>query len=315
MFILIAQTRSLASRKELKHQVGTLNPITQLIESTHEYYQVPFVQQKNINALRLHGHKRAVHHVPLPNGHSIDFFSSLGRSDELFVVFHGANSDRSNFYPRFERVKSMQKRVTSLLSFADPTMKFAAENEMFLAWYLGGATFDPLLPILKVIRKACGRTGANHVVFVGGSGGGFAALRASSMLPGSLAFVQDPQTIVANYNKDVVSKYFSTMWPGWNSESLISAFPERFDMSKHYQNFKPLNFVYYAQSSLDPRHSKWHYLPFLRAQGFTKNSGINASRDRYFALYEGTSSGHGKITTDEFEMHLDEALLFWRNNR
>lgn len=292
-----------------------VNPRTGLLETFHEYYRVPHVQQKNINALRLNGQPSAVHTAPLGNGMTIDFFSQFSSSDELIVAFHGANSERSQFYPRFERVHSLKTKAPSFLAFADPSMQIGIDSGLQLAWYLGGPEFDPMHAVAKVIRRAIGRTGAKHVAFIGGSGGGFAALRASAMWPGSLAFIQDPQTNIAVYIPSVVQKYFETLWPGWSRPSLLKAFPDRFDMVRHYQSLQPQNFVYYAQNSTDTTHVEKHYTPFLEVHGMKEDRGISAAKNRYFALYDGELSGHGKITAEEFNQHYDRALEFWRENR
>lgn len=293
----------------------TINPKTGLRETPHPYYRIPHVQQRNINALRLNGQRAAVHTVPIGEGLTLDFYSSFSAGDELFVVFHGANSATTQFYPRFERVKSVREKAPSFLNFADPTMQVGINDGFQLAWYLGGPNFDPLNDIAKVIRRAVGRTGAKHLVFMGGSGGGFAALRASAMWPGSLAFIQDPQTNISVYIPRVVKKYFETMWPGWSQPALLQAFPERFNMVRHYAALQPSNFVYYAQNSSDTVHFANHYMPFLEAHGMKDNRGLNAAGNRFFALFDGENQGHGKITAAEFDHHFAEAMEFWRGSR
>lgn len=293
----------------------TTNAITGLKESAHPYYGIPHVQQRNINALRLNGQRTAVHTVPIGGGLTLDFYSTFSKHSEMLVVFHGANSEHTQFYPRFERVKSVKEKAPSFLNFADPTMQTGIDDGLQLAWYLGTPEFDPLHLIAKVIRRAIGRTGAKHIAFMGGSGGGFAALRASAMWPGSLAYIQDPQTNISVYIPRVVNKYFETFWPGWNQKSLLRAFPERFNMVKHYANFQPENFVYYAQNSSDTTHYENHYMPFLEAHGMKEDHGLSARGDRVFALFEGVNQGHGKITPAEFDHHFAEAMAFWRTQR
>lgn len=295
--------------------LSQINPKTNLKETVHDYYKVPLVHQKNINVLRLGGQKVAVHNVPIGGGITLDFYSRFSNSTELFVVFHGANSDNNNFYPRFERVRSIKEKAPSFLSIADPTMQILDIPEMKLAWYLGGPDFDPMHSIAKVIRRAMGRTGAKYVAFIGGSGGGFAALRASSMWPNSLAFVQDPQTNVANYYPQTLRKYFGNLWQGWDRDALMRAFPERFDMVRYYGSFQPKNFVYYAQNETDTFHIENHYIPFAKVHGMETSLGANSNNSRYFALYKGERDGHGKITRVEFNSHFDSAVKFWRDNR
>lgn len=292
-----------------------INPKTGLKETDHDFYGVPLVHQRGISTLKLTGQPTAVHKVPLGNGVTLDFYSTLRKSSELFVVFPGANTSKNHFYPRFERVYSMQPRVKSFMAFADPTIQFGLEQNMWLSWFLGGPGFDPMPVMFRAIQKALGRTGASHVAFIGGSGGGYAALRASAAWPGSLAFIQDPQTVIANYVPSVVDKYFDTMWSGWDSQKLMEAFPERFNMVEHYRTLQPRNFVYYAQSSSDKQHVAKHFAPFAEAHGMEPVAGTNRVGNRRLALYEGEVPGHAKITGDEYGAHLAAAIQFWRESR
>lgn len=291
------------------------NARTGLSESLHDYYQVPEVQQRSIQNVRYGGQQTAVHKVPVGAGLTLDFYARLGGSDEILVSLHGALIPGRHKYPRFERVASLRSRAKAMMSFADPTIAADKRGEISSAWFLGGPGWDPQPWITQAIRKAFGKTGARHIAFVGGSGGGFAALRASAAVPGSLAFIQDPQTNLAVHNPVNVDKYFATMWPGWDKDSLLHAFPERFDMVRHYSSSRPKNYVYYAQNSRDTFHTTNHYLPFAEVHGMGSQVGLDRSNTRNFALYDGANRGHGKITAAEFDQHLALALAFWRENR
>ncbi|MFK0083862.1 hypothetical protein [Glutamicibacter sp. NPDC090743] len=293
----------------------SVNPKTGLKESFNEFYKLPLVHQRNVGTLRLDGQPKAVHTVPLRSGITLDFISLLGRNDELIVALHGANMAERNFYPRFERVNSLRTKTKALVAFADPTLNSDPEKNMLLSWFLGGPGWDPAIAMLKVVEKAQRKVGAKHVAFVGGSGGGFAALRLSAMVPGSLAFVQDPQTVINSYLPKVVNRYFRTVWPGWNPELLAEAFPERFDMVSHYQELRPQNFVFYTQSRSDSMHFNSHYTPFKLVSGVKEDQGMSRMGTRNFILYEGEVPGHGNITPPEFDSFYAKAMNFWRENR
>lgn len=291
------------------------NPKTGLIEELDPYYGVAKVYQRGLGSLRFTGQRRAVHRIPIGNGKTLDCYADLGASDELIVGFHGANSKERNFYPRFERVRSLRSLVPAFINFADPTMQLENGSGMLLSWYLGGPGWDPLFEISKVIRKAMGKSGAKHVAFVGGSGGGYAALRASTLFPGSLAYVQEPQTSLALYIPSVVEKYFQTVWPGWNQKSLLEAFPERFDMNELYRVSSPNNFVYYTQSRADVSHVRDHFEPFCSSVGVSTEGGNNSTQTRTLKLYDGEVAGHGRMTSREFTLHFNEAVNIWRQIR
>lgn len=291
----------------------SINEKTGLKEGHHAFFGVPQVWQKGINTIRVDGQVRAVHTVPLRNGLTLDFFVQASKSEELFIALHGANRREKNVYPRFERVASLRKTAPALVAFADPSLLLDEERKMLLSWYLGGPGWDPLHDMMKVINKVMGKSGAKRVIFVGGSGGGFAALRASAMIPDSMAFVQAPQTILARYIPHVVEQYFETAWKGWDMPQLLQAFPERFDMVRHYQQRLPNNYVYYMVSSSDPSHVTGHYDPFKAIYGVSEASGYDRSGRKRFVQYEGKVPGHGAVTNAEFEYHLHEALTLFRS--
>lgn len=293
----------------------TENPRTGLVESMHNYYRVPLVQQRGLGRLRFDGQQTAVHTAPYRKGMTLDFYSRLQRSEEIIVTFHGAGDLTKLTYPLFTRVQSLKSKAPAMMSFADPTMLLDPDRKIMLSWYLGGPGWDPLPTILGVIRKAIRKCGAKHIAFLGGSGGGFAALRASSMVPGSMAFVQDPQVTIAKYSTRVVQTYFDTAWPGWSHRSLMNAFPERFDMASHYRTAQPQNFVYYAQNATDHSHVLKHYEPFKEACGITGDDAVIRRRGRVFNRYVGELAGHGKITATEFDRFYDDALAGWREFR
>ena len=294
---------------------ASINPRTGLRETVDEFYGIPHVHQRGLGSLKLHGQPNAVHTVPIGAGLTLDFYSKLGKSDEIVLTFMGANLASKNFYPRFARVVTMKPLVPAFMAFADPTLLMDPAREMRLAWYLGGPGFDPAPLILKAIRKAQGKAGAKHVAFVGGSGGGLVALRLSAMLPGSMAFVQESATNIAHSFPSTVATYFKTMWPGWNQEKLLHALPERFDMVRHYATYSPENYVYYAQSTGDQFYRQKHYTPFKEACGVQDPSGSTQDGSRDFVLYEGEVEGHGKITSAEFDHHFNNALSMWRGYR
>ncbi|QSZ49895.1 hypothetical protein AYX22_16755 [Arthrobacter sp. D5-1] len=277
-------------------------------EAFHTVYKIPIVQQSSISELSLGDHPRAIHTIPIQPGRSIDFYSKLSQSRDLFVCLHGAMRPGPERYPKFQRVSSMKNRVDAFLSFADPTLQHSVNQEFGIGWYTGRSGWDPIFDIANVVRQAQLHVGAERVMFLGGSAGGFAALRISTLFPGSLAFVTDPQTNVGLYHQGHRDRLFSECWPGWGQRELLEAFPERFDMGYLYTTLDPDNFVYYRQSTSDKWHSDTFARPFAEAVKSTAGSRVG----RYeFVFEEGEVPGHGKITGTEFDRHFGEAMAFW----
>lgn len=273
-----------------------------------EHYKIPALQHPGLSEMDLGRHHLAVHHAPLSRGRSIDFYAKLEPSDTLFVSFHGAVPLASPRYPHFRRVESMKNRVPALLCIADPTLRLVDDAEFRLGWYTGGEAWDPLQELAGLVRQAQARVGARRVMFLGSSGGGFASLRMSVLFPGSLAFVQDPQTDVGAYYAGHRDRLIRSTWPSWDNTSAFAQNSDRFDMLHLYSSTNPDNYIYYRQATSDEWHLRNHAEPFRKA--LVGTSGSRTGRYRF--VYEpGEKPGHGKITPAEFDRHLKEALVFW----
>lgn len=248
-----------------------------------------------------------VHQVELKPGVHLDFYSELMPADTLFIAFHGALRPGKDLYPRFERVASLKRRSNTFISFADPTWHL--NPAMSLSWFLGGPDWDALDPIEDVIHKAMNATQATNLVFVGGSGGGFAALRASIRFRGSLAYVQSPQTVVTRYVPETVETYFGSVWGRPKQEVAMSQL-HRFDLASLYRMNSGVNYVYYLQNLNDPVHIRDHYKPFKRVHGITEVHGMSTDGMKRFYLSDSELPKHGPPTPAEFEINFDRALRF-----
>lgn len=178
-------------------------------------------------------------------------------SDSLVVVFHGAVNRKSRSYPSFGRFYGGIAKRAHQLAFADPTL--ALRESLSIAWFAGSRKMplqDVLVPTLDRLKQDLG---VSRLIFVGGSGGGFAALYYSWHFPGSVAIVSSPQTIIANYGKDRLEQYYETAWP---SGVKIEDNSPTVDLRDLYSNSMK-NYVVYLQSQGDYRHLFDHMVPFL----------------------------------------------------
>lgn len=292
--------------------VTTDNAQTGPNESWHDHFKVPVVHQQSLEALRFDGPSSAVHTVPRGPGQSIDFYAQLAPSEELFVSLHGAAAKGNARYPMFRRVESLKDRVPSMLSFADPTLTFSDAEDFTIGWYTGGPDWDPLDDIASTVRSAQAHTGAQHVMFLGGSAGGHAALRISTRFPGSIALVTDPQTDIGSYYAPHRERLLHHCWPGQAGTEVLASHSDRFNMCHFYALANPANFIYYRQSTGDSWHERVHARPFQESISGTNGT----SEGRYRFVYErGEREGHGKINAAEFDRHFDRALDFWRDKR
>lgn len=238
-------------------------------------------------------------------------YANVVRSRTLNVVFHGAVRPGIDTYPRFDRIATLGQNGEAFLSFADPTLMIS--DEVSLAWYLGNRDWDPVEDIVALIRAVSASSGATEVNLIGGSGGGFAAMRVGAQLDDCLVFVFNPQTVIANYNKRLVEKYMTAAFPGEVAEEVFAADPERFDMREVYAAPGGARRLFYLQHLGDGSHVVGHYRPFKRSLGVLEVDGDDASGRVRHLLVDSERDGHGPPRPREFEKHFASALRWSRS--
>lgn len=283
-----------------------------MIKIDYERYGVPRIIHKSFEDLKLCNGSAALNTLKLAGDRQLDFYSNLNKAKTLVVSFHGAyNVNTPASYPMFWRIKSLSDRTGAFLAFTDPTRLFGEDEDILLSWFIGKSGWDPQSAILGVIEAAMKSTGAQRVMLVGGSGGGFAALRVSAALTGSCAFVQDATVSLKRHNPKIKKSYFRKAWPGCDPEEMMKSLPELFDMPLHYRLRNPKNFVFMTQSTLDQAHLNNHFALFAEAHNLSVNGGQTHDQSRILKAYKPKVSGHGKITSREFNDFYQECTEAW----
>lgn len=212
----------------------------------------------------------------LPDKGILNYLYLNQGSETLFVVFHGAIDRNKYRLPRFEWFNTMRRAGVNSLFVADPAL--LSHPELRLGWYLGTLEFDFLQYLAGKVSEIVRATQAKRVVFFGFSGGGFAALRISAMLPDSVALVIDPDTTVPALNADGSMQwpFFSflrNVMPSLAPDKVVAShidpqwdapIRERLSVLEQYNAPVP-NHVLYLTNQNDSFHSK-HFLPFAESQ-------------------------------------------------
>lgn len=282
------------------------------IEPHNRFYKVPVYRQRSVQSLSFRGiDAKGIHSVPLGQTSRLNFYFNAKPATTLRVVFHGAVTRKDDRLPRFDRVGTSLASDDAYLAFADPTLDAGPELE--IGWYLGTRDFDPAISIVQIIERAQREVGATRLLFIGGSGGGHAALRFSAMFPGSGCYVFSPQTIVSKYHQRHVRAFVRTAL--YDETAPVSRFEEEFgsrqDLVSLYGTGHPRNSVYYFQNSLDPFHVKHHFEPFEKAMRESLRLG-RLKPGQYRSALVPSREGHGAPTAEEFNEHLQHAVAgFW----
>lgn len=232
-------------------------------------------------------------------------YSRVHREEPLYVVLHGAMVS-GTWFPRFERVRTMSEEGKSFCAVADPTIQ--QDYGLKLGWYVGHDGIDPNEWIVALIERLQQIATPRQLIFVGSSGGGYAALQLSRQFPDSLAFVMDPQTIIPNYHATQVKRLLRVGFDDISIESALEAYPERLSTVETYTQSSPENWVYYTQHRWDKFHIENHLRPFAQLFGVT-NLTVDCEIAR-FKLAVVDRGRHGPLSPPLFAEHLAAATAW-----
>lgn len=257
------------------------------------------------------------HRFTYPGERHLDSLLINKASDTLVVSLHGAIPRKKYNLPRFEWMNTLLSYDVNSLYFADPSLWIS--DGLQLAWFTGWNDADVQSDIAEWIAQISKVVQAKRVIILGSSGGGFAALQISALVPGSFCLTFNPSTYIHDYfiagdptQRGAEKNFMSTVFPealppnagdiDWKNDWTIK-YGDRLSVLRRYS--KPLdNYVFYA-SNPNEWHFEQHYLPFLAAAA----RGDNLKRFRLWE-YDGPDR-HMPPRRVEFKEALDQVLK-WR---
>ena len=301
---LTALRESFAALKARSGIVGEVRP--PLVFKDGSGNVVPQVETSELNLSsieQLRSGAPVILGLPEKRRLKIQAFVEAQIGEPLHIVFHGAMQVGEQA-PRFERVRSMRSAGLSFCAIADPTINLA--DELNLGWYVGHNAVDLREQLRTFIEALRTELAPPQIIFVGGSGGGFAALQNSAMADGSLAFVTDPQTIIPSYYPGHVSRLLRNAFDDFDTEAAMGEFGNRLSAVAAYQSMSRDNYVYYCQHREDEFHASKHLAPFSEVTGVPLAGG--ESGDGRVFLRWLNDGGHGPIRGEgKFEEALEAA--------
>lgn len=181
-------------------------------------------------------------------------------SKVLTVVFHAAAPDFI-VPPWFAGRLITSGLPTARLSVSDP----ALSKDVRTGWFAGSEkspTFpSDLASFIDTFRRSIG---ADRVVALGGSSGGFAAIQLASRIDNAWAIAMNPQTDIFKYSPRLVEPYIRHCWGGDYEKALASgntSLLERIDSIECRKDCR----IIYLQNNQDLFHLENHAIPFFKA--------------------------------------------------
>lgn len=221
-------------------------------------------------------------HTVLVNGLNVDFIFRSNGSSDLVVWFAGAApmGEKPATLPYFAGVKLADEMDDhDHLCIADPSLT----EELRLGWYVGTSALNQQDVTQRLVDWLVEAKGYRRVIYVGSSGGGFAALEASSRRQDSLAITSNPQTQIDQYYKGHIERFRRRGFPD------VPAVQEIEGRTVSLLNIDSRPMVY-LQNVNDDFHINAHAKPYFSARGYddlTYSAGAVTLADHGIALCTG----------------------------
>lgn len=235
-------------------------------------------------------------------------------SDTLIVSLHGAINRKKVRLPRFERLSTLLGKKANSMFFTDPGLYL--DEEATITWFTGWNGVEVQKDIARSIEITAKKLNCHKVVIIGDSGGGFAALQISALIPQSICVAFDPTTTIFNYfdggnrkKTQVQERFIKTVFPqvltassgNFNVRSdWTTSLSDSVSALRRY-SAPTENWVVLVQNRND-WHYDQHYLPFLAACA----RGKNLSRVHVMEIVG--RSGHFSPTRTIYESALSAGL-------
>lgn len=206
-------------------------------------------------------------HTVFMEGLPIDILLQLKQGRPIVFFLNGATPRSEDIkLPIFSGLSVVPPGEVSRVYINDPSLYL--DPSLALGWYAGSAHLDLQSILPELIRKIVDQAEADKLIFVGGSGGGFASLFYSRLFPGSLAVPWNPQTNILDYVPMHVAKYAKSAFHLADMEAARVHLPRHIevDVRSLYGRGDSENYVLYLQNESDS-HVNQHLVPFLRELG------------------------------------------------
>ncbi|TVU61556.1 hypothetical protein FQP90_13530 [Paenarthrobacter nitroguajacolicus] len=244
-----------------------------------------------------------IHTISLESGPDLDlFFHGNPLADGRKVVpvfFNGAVTAReTKTGPFFSGRKIAHTANVGFIAVSDPSHNI--DHSLGLSWYAGNRYQDLQASITEVLR-AIASEGAHELLFIGGSGGGFASLYYGHQIgEHASVLVWNPQTSITEYDIRFAKNYFAQAFgagaelDGDNWKPFAKDLAASFGVETEALQSKPRRLLYMQNGS--DWHTPVHAVPFIQAGGFQHlGHGLYATDENHIVWAANYGVGHAPL--------------------
>ncbi|WP_058234074.1 hypothetical protein [Devriesea agamarum] len=237
-----------------------------------------------------------IHTIPLGDGPALDllFKDQPLNAPVTPVFFNGAITGRETKHGPFFSGRGLAATGQfGFIGVSDPSVNL--HESLGLAWYAGNK-YGPFQDQLTRIFQRLADVSGSELLFIGGSGGGFASLYYGHRLAEKASvLVWNPQTDVLRYNPQFVKNYLSRAFDldlpqhGWEPAALAGT--QGVDLS--IAQSRPRRLLYMQNAS--DWHVQSHTAPFL-ASGYEHcGRGVFESDPHHVVQIADYGEGHAAL--------------------
>lgn len=224
-------------------------------------------------------------------------------SNKLIVLGSGAYQKSTGKLPLFHRHSWIPEFNESVIFYNDPTLYL---GHLSLGWGFGTSKKHFLSEISIIIKDIVEKLKYDYenVYYYGSSAGGFMSLMLASMMKGSTAIVNNPQTILINYHQNYVNSLLKVV--GISKDEAINNFYDRIDVTYRFKKENYIPKIYYLQNILVEHDVINHLQPFLNGLITTDKDIIN--NRIHIELYFDPKRGHNPVSKSETIQFIEKVM-------
>jgi hypothetical protein len=214
----------------------------------------------------------------------------LRPSADRLTVLLNAHCDRATQTPPVFNLWNLPESFGHILRISDPTLLLG--NWVGVSAFLGTEQEDALPPTLAFCRQIAEELGVarEQIVYLGGSGGGFAALQCAVRDTVAIGVAINPIIRIRAYAGYPFAEDIAHLFrPHATLAELCDLYPERFEVTKAVlqvieNGTRPRLAI--LQNTIDPAHFRPHYGSFCKALGVPSAGGADLTGHLHSITYE-----------------------------